>query len=202
MKNKKLFFISILGILFLIIMSLVIFGKLDFFDQYFYELVRKLESQFFDNYFVFVTRLGNTLSIGVVVMLFMLLFRNKNSIVLGLLAMNSAFSNTLIKHIIRRERPIGLKLVEQGGYSFPSGHTMIAVAVYGYLLYLVFTKITNKYLKYGLSILLSILIISIGISRVYVGVHFMSDVVAGFILSIIQVVLLIDFTNKHYIRGN
>ena len=116
--------------------------------------------------------------------------------------MNSAISNTVIKHIIRRERPVGLKLVEQGGYSFPSGHTMIAVAVYGYLLYLVWTKITNKYLKYGVSILLSILIISIGISRVYVGVHFMSDVVAGFILSIIQVVLLIDFTNEHYIRGN
>lgn len=202
MKNKKLFFISILGILFLIIMALVIFGKMSFFDQYFYELVRKLESQFFDNYFVLVTRLGNTLTIVVVVVLFMLLFRNKNSIILGLLTMNSAISNTVIKHIIRRERPVGLKLVEQGGYSFPSGHTMIAVAVYGYLLYLVWTKITNKYLKYGLSILLSILIISIGISRVYVGVHFMSDVVAGFILSIIQVVLLIDFTNEHYIRGD
>ena len=202
MKNKKLFFISILSISFLIIMTLVIFGKLNSFDQYFYELVRKLESQFFDNYFVLVTRFGNTLTIVIVVILFMLLFRNKNSIILGLLTMNSAISNTVIKHIIRRERPVGLKLVEQGGYSFPSGHTMIAVAVYGYLLYLVWTKITNKYLKYGVSILLSILIISIGISRVYVGVHFMSDVVSGFILSIIQVILLIDYTNKHYIRGN
>ena len=165
-------------------------------------MLRSLESNFFDGYFVFVTRLGNTLTIVAIVVLLMLIFRNKKGIMLGILTANSAATNSIIKHIIRRERPTGLKLVEQGGYSFPSGHTMIAVAVYGYLLYLVWTNITNKYLKYGLSFLLSILIISIGISRVYVGVHFMSDVVAGFILSIIQVTLLIDFTNKYYIRGN
>ena len=108
----------------------------------------------------------------------------------------SVVSNQVIKYIIRRDRPSVLKLIKQGGYSYPSGHSMIAVAVYGLLIYFVLKKVKNKSWKYGLSFLLVVLIVSIGVSRIYVGVHYASDVLGGFILATAELLLLINFTKK------
>lgn len=202
MKNKKfLILVSILLILFLAITGLVMFDMAQPFDDFVYELVRSLESDFFDKYFVFVTKFGNEIVVVVVVLLLMIMFRNKDGWLLGVLALNSALTNQIIKRIIKRPRPDVLKLIKQGGYSYPSGHSMIAIALYGYLLYYVIKRIKNKYLKYPLSIALGILIISVGVSRIYVGVHYASDVIAGFIFAIAEVMLLVNYSNKHF-RGN
>lgn len=202
MKNKKfLIGISLLVLLFVTITILVFCGKTGWFDNTVYNLVRSLECGFFDKYFVFITKFGNVpVVIGIVAVL-ILLFRNRHGIMLAVLAVNSALTNTIVKHIIQRERPSVLKLIKQGGYSYPSGHSMIAVAIYGYLLYLAFTKLKNKYLKYGCSIILSILILSIGVSRIYVGVHYASDILGGFTFALIELILLISFSEKHF-RGN
>ena len=202
MKNKKfLIIVSVLIALFLLITGLVVFDLVEPFDTAIYNLVRSLESDFFDKYFVFVTKFGNEIVVVVVVLLLMILFRNRDGWLLGILAANSALTNQIIKHIIKRPRPDVLKLIKQGGYSYPSGHSMIAIAVYGYLLYYVIKRVQNKYLKYLLSFLLGILILSVGISRIYVGVHYATDVIAGFILAIVEVMLVINYSNKHF-RGN
>lgn len=75
------------------------------------------------------------------------------------------------------------------GYSFPSGHSMVSMAFYGFLIYLIYNNIKNKYIKWILICSLSILIILIGISRIYLGVHYTSDVLAGFLLSISYLVI-------------
>ena len=201
MKKKKLIIVSILVVLFCFITGLVIFNKTGFIDDFGYRTVRSLENSFFDKYFVGITKLGNEIVVIGIVLALVLLFRNRHSIMFVLLAANSAITNSLIKLVIKRSRPDVLNLIVQGGYSFPSGHSMIAVCVYGYLLYLAYTKINNKYLKYGLSILLGIVILSIGISRIYVGVHYTSDVLGGFILGLIELILLIDVSKK-FSRGN
>ena len=77
--------------------------------------------------------------------------------------------NQAIKHIVRRPRPNVLRLVEESGYSFPSGHSMVSMAFYGIVIYLVYKNVSNKYLKWLLITLLSLLILSIGFSRIYVG---------------------------------
>ena len=69
---------------------------------------------------------------------------------------------------------------------------MISVTLYGFLLYIVLTKVKNKYLKMIMTFLLILIILSIGISRIYLGVHYASDVVAGYILSLIYVIILIQ----------
>lgn len=200
MEKKKKILIGGLALVFLLILIAVVFQVTGWFDSTIYQAVRLLRCNFFDNYFIFITKFGNPLSVLIVVLVFILLFRNRDSLLLSISAFNSVFLNMLIKQIIRRERPNGLRLIKQGGYSFPSGHAMISVCVYGFLLYLVWTKVKNKYLKYGISVFLLLLILSIGISRIYVGVHYATDVLAGYILATIEVILLIELSNK-YSRG-
>lgn len=108
----------------------------------------------------------------------------------------SAGMNNLLKIIIQRPRPIGYRLIEETGYSFPSGHSMVSMAFYGYLVYLTYKHIKNKYLKYLLMIILNILILMIGTSRVFLGVHYTSDVLGGFIISIIYLIIYIKCIEK------
>lgn len=104
--------------------------------------------------------------------------------------------NQAIKHIVRRPRPNVLRLVEEDGYSFPSGHSMVSMAFYGIIIYLVYKNVTNKYLKWSLITLLSLLILSIGFSRIYVGVHYFTDVVGGFLLGLAYLIIYINIYNK------
>lgn len=104
--------------------------------------------------------------------------------------------NQVIKHIVRRPRPNVLRLVEEDGYSFPSGHSMVSMAFYGIIIYLVYKNVTNKYLKWTLIALLSLLILSIGFSRIYVGVHYFTDVAGGFLLGLAYLIIYINIYNK------
>jgi len=90
--------------------------------------------------------------------------------------------NFILKNIIQRDRPIGYRLIEQKGYSFPSGHSMVGAAMYGYLIYLIHKKVKDKTNRQLGIVYLLLLIVLIGISRIYLGVHYASDVYAGLLL--------------------
>ncbi len=104
--------------------------------------------------------------------------------------------NQLLKHIIRRPRPNILRLVEESGYSFPSGHSMVSMTFYGIIIYLVYKNVNDKYLKWLLITLLSLLILAIGFSRVYVGVHYFTDVIGGFLLGLAYLVIYVNIYNN------
>ncbi len=105
--------------------------------------------------------------------------------------------NNLLKFIFQRPRPTELRMIHVTGYSFPSGHSMISMAFYGLLIYLIYNTVTNQYLKWGLIGFLSLLILSIGISRIYLGVHYTSDVLAGFLIAISYLILFISIATKY-----
>lgn len=88
--------------------------------------------------------------------------------------------NQLLKWVFHRPRPGIARLLEVGGYSFPSGHAMVSIAFYGFLAYLFWSNIRQTNLRYLVTFGLVILIALIGISRIYLGVHYPSDVLAGF----------------------
>ena len=77
---------------------------------------------------------------------------------------------------------------------------MISMAFYGYLIYLIYKYVKNKYIKWISIILLSILIWAIGISRIYLGAHYTSDVFGGFLISISYLVIFISTVNKFVIE--
>lgn len=202
MKKKNLILSLFFGILFIIVMVMVLLGMTDSFDQMVYNFVISFRSSFLDTYFITITKLGNTTIVVLVILAFVLIMRNRYSLFLVVSAIDAVILTTLIKLGVQRERPEELRLIAQGGYSFPSGHTMMAICVYGYLFYLAMTKIKNKVLKYGVSILLFLVILSIGVSRVYVGVHFASDVLGGYLLSLCYLFLFIEVTkNISFKRG-
>ena len=78
---------------------------------------------------------------------------------------------------------------------------MVSPAFYGYLIYLIYRYIKNKYIKWSLIVLLSILICLIGISRIYLGVHYTSDVLGGFLLSISYLVVYISLIKNLKIKN-
>lgn len=109
----------------------------------------------------------------------------------------SAFLNQILKRIVQRPRPTEYRLIEESGYSFPSGHSMVSAAFYGFFIYLIFKNVKSKYIKWGSILFLSILIILIGTSRIYLGVHYTSDVMAGFVISISYLIIFTSIVNDY-----
>jgi membrane-associated phospholipid phosphatase len=110
-------------------------------------------------------------------------------------------SNMALKLVFGRSRPALEHLVEVSSLSYPSGHAMSAMSFYGFLIYLAIILIPQRWLKTLICIVLSLLILSIGTSRIYLGVHFPSDVTAGFVGGIIWITLcVIVFNTFSFIR--
>ena len=103
----------------------------------------------------------------------------------------------IFKNIIMRERPM-LSLIEKpSDFSFPSGHTMCSVAFYGFIVYLLLKNIKNYFLKWLIVFVFSMLVIFIGISRIYLNVHYFTDVIGGFILGSICLLMIINIYIKN-----
>ena len=145
----------------------------------------------------FITNFGGAIFLSIATVMLFLLIKNKKiglSIISNIIIITVL--NQLLKRILQRPRPTEFRLVEEKGYSFPSGHSMVSMAFYGYLIYLIYRYIKNKYVKWTLITILSILICLIGISRIYLGVHYTSDVLGGFLLSISYLVIYISSIKK------
>ena len=199
-KNKKinLLVAVILMMFFIIITALVVTDNIAWFDDSVYNFIIGLRSNPLDFILKTITRLGDTVVIMIIVVLTLIILNKRERVILGSSTIITVTLNQTIKHILQRPRPDHLRLIKQGGFSYPSGHSMIAVCVYGIMIYLINKKVQNKTLKIALSILLTILILSIGISRIYVGVHYPSDVLGGFILSTVILLINLTFTDKIY----
>ena len=138
---------------------------------------------------------------GLIVVSFFLVFilkSNKQRIFLFLDLIGSGLIINITKNIFLRERPIiGQNLLAD--YSFPSGHTFIAISFYGFLLYLVMKdkKVGYKKLKEGL---LLFLIITIPLSRLILGVHYLTDVLGGITLGLAYLFFLILMYESNFLK--
>ena len=167
-----------------------------------YEIISKfLISDFVTPIAKFITNFGGAIFLIVLTIVLFVVIKNKKigvSIFSNLVIVT--ILNQLLKGILQRPRPTEYRIIEETGYSFPSGHSMISMAFYGYLIYLIYKYVKNKYIKWISIVVLSLLICTIGISRIYLGVHYTSDVLGGFLISISYLVIFISAVNKFIIE--
>lgn len=113
----------------------------------------------------------------------------------AVILLTSFLINIYIKSALGRPRPeLSERLIEvsEHSLSFPSGHIMSAVAFYGFLIYLVIRLGDLFWRKLFVSVFLALLIIAIGVSRIYLGVHYPSDVAAGFLGGLVWLLFCIS----------
>ncbi|MBO1308748.1 phosphatase PAP2 family protein [Enterococcus sp. 669A] len=193
MKNKPYYHLagSFTLLLFAALCYIVRFypTTLQGFDTTIIKTVHRL-SPAMDNFFLWITKFADPLTIVILTVVFLGLFWfNKEKPTAIWLAANlviiSGGVNQLLKLFFQRERPTILThMVTEHSYSFPSGHSVTSMILYGTLIFAAGVIISNKTLQYVIQVLLGLLIFGIGLSRIYVGVHFPTDVLGGFLLGI------------------
>lgn len=112
----------------------------------------------------------------------------------------STLLNTVLKGLYQRARPDIHRIVEEQGYSFPSGHSMAAFTFYFLLTYLLWRHLRSRGAKVALVAFSAGMILCIGLSRIYLGVHYPSDVIGGFWVSGCWVAVCIRLF-RHYGRA-
>lgn len=201
--KRKIVLIVILLVLFFILTGLVVTGKMDVLDKSLFELLIKLKCKPLTNILYVITEIGSTIGVIIVLITSLISFiKIKKLSDFKYVLMNTIIGVLLmkgIKEIVRRVRP-SWKWIKEGGYSYPSGHTISAVLLYGTLLLIVSKNVQGK-LRKPLIAFLSIMMILIPISRIYFGVHYLTDVLASVILGfIILIITSIIMDKEYYIR--
>lgn len=202
MKNKlkNMIFTLMLIILFIII-YLVKTNKIAIFDELIYNLITSNMTNFKTLFFKVITIFANWQVIVFLCILSILLIKDKTlSILICINSINSSIINKIMKMIFIRPRPDVLKLIKQGGYSFPSGHAMASMSFYGFIIYLIYKSNLNIRLKTILIAILLSLVLLIGMSRIYLGVHYASDIISGYLVSIIYMFIFINVIKNAKIK--
>ena len=180
--KKKINYIYICLILITIIWTILVMR--DSFlslDNNIYIFVISLKNETLTTIFKMITSLASVKFIIVIFIISLLgLIKYKKGIFFSIIICLDTIVNLIVKKIIGRNRPDKINwLVVEKGYSFPSGHTMISITFYGLLIYFITKSNIKKSTKILLSIILGVLILLIGLSRIYLGVHYFSDVIGG-----------------------
>ena len=192
----------VIMVIFLILFSIfaykIVMDKSIYIDKIVYDFIcDNFMSERMTNIVKILTSLGSALVVIILTIVLFMAIKNKSiavSIVINLIVIT--ILNNLLKIIFLRPRPNVNNLILESGYSFPSGHSSTGMAFYGYLIYLIYKYVNNKKIKISLIIFLSLVIVAIGLSRIYLGVHYASDVLGGFLLAIVYLIIFITITNK------
>jgi len=200
----SVFFFLFLGI----IQDIWFRDPLYFADLRIISLLRAIISEKLNYFFVFCTNLANwqTVVAGLTLAAaYLFLTKNKNTVKYLIATTAGGFLiSSIAKTIFHRARPIATNLIASpASYSLPSGHAVVAVCFYGFIAYLLFKKIKNKFFKITVITLALLITLFIGLSRIYLGVHYPSDVLAGWYLGFAVLAIGVTFAeigNKFYAK--
>lgn len=184
-EYQKYLVLSIIPIVIFVRLAAELIEKeLTTFDDEVYHFVSMVISNKLTFVMKIISNLSSSIFVVIVLILaiFILIKTKKEKIYWQVMIFNLAtviLINQALKYAFARQRPDILRLVDASGFSFPSGHAMVSVCFYGYIVYLILMLYKSK-MKYLYSGVIAITILLIGISRIYLGVHYASDVAAGY----------------------
>ncbi|WP_339256112.1 phosphatase PAP2 family protein [Paenibacillus sp. FSL P2-0136] len=173
---------------FILIALLVKLGGAQGFDHAVIRFVQSMESPPLTALAKGLSLVGSSkLAVGISMLTMLILFfalKHRLELALFLwVGLGSQLLNTLLKLWFHRERPTIHRLIEQTGYSFPSGHSMAAFSLYGVIAYLLWRHMHNRSERLLLILFTVLMTGGIGWSRIYLGVHYPSDVIGGYAAS-------------------
>lgn len=198
MKKYLKWIICFISLIIFIFLGILVLTKNDIYlDSIVYNFISKYISNDLTSVLKNLTQLSGTIIVILITLLVLIFHKNKKY---GIFMAIDLILITLFQYILKftflRVRPVDINLIEETGYSFPSGHSLTVFAFYGFIIYLIQTSNLNKRSKNIYTILFSIIILVVGLSRVYLGVHFFTDVLGAFSFSL---TFLIVYT--HLIKG-
>ncbi|WP_187263049.1 phosphatase PAP2 family protein [Pontibacter beigongshangensis] len=181
-------------ILFLYISKQVVEGGNLNFDTAAFNFASSITTAGFTSFIEFITFFGSRqfLTPAALLLIAYFLFVRKHhwySLKVPVVALGSITLNVVLKYLFDRPRPAMPHLVEASGLSFPSGHSMVAASFYGLLIYLAWKHVEPPVWRYSLVAILTFLIFMIGFSRIYLHVHYATDVMAGFAAGFMWVII-------------
>ena len=154
-------------------------------DQFISNKIVLIQSEPITRVMGFITQIfGPYIIIILSFFIFLILFRKKNYFKAKILAFSISSAiilDQILKFVLRRPRPLNM-LINEGGFSFPSGHATLAAVFFGMIIFLFKDKIKNNFLKLNFIILNISFILLIGFTRIYLNVHWFTDVLGGFLL--------------------
>lgn len=158
------------------------------FDHAIIVFLQGLESPLLTAVFITFTQIGSLIGTIAIFLILFYFFRRfdwrAESILLMSVVLATPIVNIILKELIQRPRPSSYQLLEISGYSFPSGHTMYAVSLYGITLTLIWFKLKRMSERIFFTLVILLIISLIAASRIYLGVHYPSDIVGGIFASI------------------
>ena len=194
-KQSRMYFliVTILGLLFFVI-SMFFSDYVILMDEWaIYVVSEYLVSDTLTIVMKIVTNLGGVLAFAsFLFVLFLVISNRKVGFLMSINLFIAYIFSVLFKNVFRRERPLEMLVDKPFNFSFPSGHTICSIVFYGFLIYVVSKLVKNVNIRRLINFFLVIIIVLVPFSRVYLGVHFLTDVLAGVILGI---VCLLSFVN-------
>ena len=198
--KKEYYFIAILLVIFLLLSIFVIGGNTNNFDEVFFNKVIYFKKDILTKPLYVITTLASTVGIISILIITMIIFMKQKKLSDFKYVVINVVTGTVfmqvIKHLIRRPRP-SWKWITQGGFSYPSGHTISAFLLYGTLILLVNKRIQGN-LKKVLIVLFSLMIVLTGLSRIYFGAHYFTDVLGSIILGSVILIISNSFMNQEF----
>jgi len=184
------------------LIAFVVFANLIFnlqnerFDFIVFDRLNNVVSPATTRFMQFITFFGNhqfliPVNLGLVAYFLFIKKHRWYSIKVPVVAIGAVSIMFILKQFFNRQRPLTPLLEPVKGLSFPSGHALMSMSFYGLLIFLVWENVNNKVWKWVLTVLLLIFILLIGFSRIYLRLHYFSDVMAGFAGGIIWLTLSI-----------
>ena len=198
-ENKLLLILLLIVILTLsLIMRSSLNDKITIFDYKVIEFVKTNMDNKLTNLFKYMTNFGDIYIPFVIIVCIFIFFKNKWYFYLQSgVYLFAGIITYVSKLLVSRPRPMEALINIPKSYSFPSGHTLTSFVFYGYLCYLLTLDLKKPY-KILFSIFYIFMVLIIAASRIYLGVHYFSDVIGGIIIGIICLVISINITEKNF----
>ena len=186
----------LLVFLFVFITDEIVLENENGFDVFVFDIMKSITGNATTTFMKSITFLGSRtflLPAYIIICLYYLFFERKGIVAINIItiALTSTALLFLLKSVFERTRPLDPVIEKVSGFSYPSGHTFSSFTFFGLLIYATWQKDMSKEVKWALSILFFIAAFLVGVSRVYLHVHFASDVVAAFCLSMIWLLISI-----------